>query len=49
MYAKYQESYGWTIQEIDDTDMVILLDQLVVLSKKDRASDKKMAYIEDVL
>ena len=34
--------------EIDDTDMMILLDQLIVLTKKSEKKDKP-TYIENVL
>jgi hypothetical protein len=47
LYAKYQDGYGWTVREIDDTDLAFLLDQLCVLERVETAKD--MANIEDVL
>ena len=47
MYARYQDGYGWTIKEIDETDLSILLDQLCVLEKIE--AGKNLANIEDVL
>ena len=50
MYSRYQEAYGWTLDEIDSTDMVILLDQMRVLAlMEDKDSDNKLSYIDDVL
>lgn len=33
-YCQLQEAYGWTVREIDETEMEFLLDQAVVLAKK---------------
>ena len=50
LYSRYQEAYGWTIREIDETDMESLLDQMRVLALvDDTASDSKLSYIDDVL
>ena len=47
LYAKYQEAYGWTEREIDETDMGFLLDQLCVLERIEAGKDE--AYIDDIL
>ncbi len=47
LYAKYQEAYGWTVREIDETDMCFLLDQLCVLERIE--AGKEEAYIDDIL
>ncbi len=47
LYAKFQDGYGWTVKEIDETDLAFLLDQLCVMEKIE--AGKNMANIEDVL
>jgi hypothetical protein len=47
LYAKYQAEYGWTVKEIDETDMGFLLDQLCVLERIE--AEKDMKYIDDIL
>lgn len=47
LYAKYQDGYGWTIKEIDETDLSVLLDQLCVLDKVENG--KNTAYIDDIV
>ena len=47
LYARYQEAYGWTVREIDETDMGFLLDQLCVLERIEASKDE--AYIDDIL
>ena len=44
-YERLQSAYGWTVKEIDDTDACVLLDQLVVLAKR----NVRTVYIEDVM
>ena len=46
-YERLQQSYGWTMQEVDEHDIVFLLDQLTVLSLTDGSHHQK--YIDDVL
>jgi len=47
LYVKYQADYGWTVKEIDETDMAFLLDQLCVLEKIEAGKD--LTYIDDIL
>ncbi|WP_297570235.1 hypothetical protein [uncultured Anaerovibrio sp.] len=44
-YERLQSAYGWTIREIDESDLEVLLDQMVILSKRNR----EQTYIEDVM
>jgi hypothetical protein len=44
-YERLQSAYGWTISEIDESDLEVLLDQMVILSKRNH----KQTYIEDVM
>lgn len=44
-YLKYQEAYHWTVNDIDRTDALTLIDQLRVIL----ISDHPKAYIEDIL
>ena len=46
-YERLQQSYGWTMQEVDEHDIDFLLDQLMVLSLTDGHNGQK--YIDDVL
>ncbi len=46
-YERLQQSYGWTMQEVDGHDIDFLLDQLTVLSLTDGRHSQK--YIDDVL
>ena len=46
-YERLQQSYGWTMQEVDEHDIDFLLDQLTVLSLTDGRRNQK--YIDDVL
>ena len=46
-YERLQQSYGWTMQEVDEHDIDFLLDQLMVLSLTDGRRNQK--YIDDVL
>lgn len=46
-YERLQQSYGWTMQEVDEHDIDFLLDQLKVLSLMDCSRHQK--YIDDVL
>jgi transketolase N-terminal domain/subunit len=46
-YERLQQSYGWTMQEVDGHDIDFLLDQLTVLSLTDDSRHQK--YIDDVL
>lgn len=46
-YERLQQSYGWTMQEVDEHDIDFLLDQLMVLSLADGHNGQK--YIDDVL
>ena len=46
-YERLQQSYGWTMQEVDEHDIDFLLDQLMVLSLTDGRNGQK--YIDDVL
>ncbi len=46
-YERLQQSYGWTMQEVDGHDIEFLLDQLIVLSLMDGSRHQK--YIDDVL
>ena len=42
-----QQNYGWTIQEIDDTEINILLMQMVIMAKKEKKQTQ--TYIDDIL
>ena len=42
-----QEQYGWTVNQIDDTDINILLMQMVIMSKKNNKQNQ--VYIDDIL
>lgn len=44
-YARLQERYGWTIEDVDHADLRIVLDQLVVMDK----AEHPPVFIEDVL
>ncbi|WP_155851636.1 hypothetical protein [Anaerovibrio lipolyticus] len=44
-YERLQSAYGWTISEIDESDLEVLLEQMVIITKK----NYKPAYIEDVM
>ena len=46
-YERLQESYGWTMQEVDATDIAFLLDQLCVIALVSAAGKQK--YIDDVM
>ena len=46
-YERLQESYGWTMQEVDATEIAFLLDQLGVIAKVNRGDGQK--YIDDVM
>ena len=46
-YERLQSAYGWTVQEVDETDAGILLDQLLVTALvRDKGCQK---FIEDVM
>ena len=46
-YERLQSAYGWTVQEVDETDAGILLDQLLVTALvRDQGCQK---FIEDVM
>jgi hypothetical protein len=42
-----QEAYHWTVREIDETEIEIIMLQIVVLDKIDNAP--KRGFIEDIL
>ena len=42
-----QTNYGWTVNEIDDTEINILLAQMVIMAKKDKKQTQ--TYIDDIL
>lgn len=42
-----QSNYGWTVNQIDDTEISILLAQMVITSKKN--NKQKQVYIDDIL
>lgn len=44
-YERLQAAYGWTIAQIDESELDVLLCQMVILSKK----NSRQAYIEDVM
>lgn len=44
-YERLQSAYGWTVAEIDESEIDVLLGQMVVLAKK----NLKPAFIEDVM
>ena len=44
-YERLQSAYGWTVAEIDESELDVLLGQMVVLAKK----NLKPAFIEDVM
>ena len=46
-YERLQANYGWTMQEVDASDIAFLLEQLVVLSLVSRTGRQK--YIDDVM
>lgn len=46
-YARLQESYGWTMREIDEHEIKFLLGQLAALRLIESAGEKK--FIEDVI
>jgi len=46
-YERLQSGYGWTVAEIDNTDIDILLTQMVILSKKD--NQQKQRFIDDIM
>ena len=46
-YERLQQSYGWTMQEVDGHNIDFLLDQLMVLSLTNGHNGQK--YIDDVL
>ena len=46
-YLTLQQNYGWTVAEIDDTEINILLTQMVIMSKKN--NQKQQTYIDDIL
>ena len=46
-YRQLQEAYHWTVREIDETEMEILILQVVVLDKIENAT--RRGYIEDIL
>lgn len=41
-----QEAYGWTVAEIDATEIDVILTQAVAMAKQNQP---KKTYIEDVL
>lgn len=45
-YTRYHESYGWTVKEVDESDLETLIDELIVAAKKNQP---RKAYIENVL
>jgi hypothetical protein len=47
-YQNLQQAYGWTIREIDETPLEVLLDQAAVMVKTSDVVPEQ-AYIEDVL
>ena len=46
-YRQLQEAYHWTVREIDETEIEIIMLQVVVLDKIDNAP--KRGFIEDIL
>ena len=52
-YCRYHEAYGWTVKEVDETELEIALDELLVLAKKNQTETENethlRGYIEDVL
>ena len=51
-YIRYHESYGWTVEQVDESDLATLLDEIIVLSIQQGADvkqERKHGYIENVL
>jgi len=46
-YARFQERYSWTVRDIDEAEMELLLDQLAAVSIVDTPPQKTLS-IEDV-
>ncbi len=46
-YLTLQSNYGWTVSQIDDTEINILLMQMVIMAKKDKKQTQ--TYIDDIL
>lgn len=46
-YRQLQEAYHWTVKEIDDTEIEIIMLQIVVMDKIEHAP--RQGFIEDVL
>ena len=46
-YARFQERYSWTVRDIDEAEMELLLDQLAAVSIVDTPPVKTLS-IEDV-
>lgn len=42
-----QQNYGWTVEQIDNTEINILLAQMVIMSKKNNKTNQ--VYIDDIL
>lgn len=46
-YARLQEKYGWTVGDVDDADMGMILDQLAAVARVDAPAAGAVS-IEDV-
>ena len=46
-YRSLQESYHWTVRQIDETEICLILEQAIVYEKI--RNTPKRGYIEDVL
>lgn len=46
-YERLQSGYGWTVAAIDDTEINVLLTQMVILSKRENKKNQK--FIDDVM
>ena len=46
-YERFQDRYGWRVSDVDDSEMCVLLDQMIAVSAVDNPPPRALS-IEDV-
>lgn len=49
LYISLQETYKWSISEIDNSDAPFLIDEIVYLNKKQADNKPQMEFIDNFM
>lgn len=47
MYIKLQEAYSWTIKDIDESNLVDIFDEIIIMSLQNHAEEE--IYIDEII